>query len=409
MQSKRIGFVLGVVWTFVVGYAWAQSQEGTAVKEQVAIESLLEAILQASRPADSMRIKWTYETVEPVGVYKSVPGWKPPDHLPHTSIEYSATIRGICSRIESLQKTYATSEKDEPYDVRHSTAVFDGNQQRRLLDRIKGQRTTNLGWQYLRDKNSSLLSKNLSGWPFDLNNKRLIEKYTFGLLDSPNPGIYLLEIIKDNGSIHHWTIDGNRGFNVVKIERFRAPNDKDYEINFKLRQYKDGMWYISEREQIRYPSPGKGGKPRVEHKVRITDAEFGVEVPDDTFVLEFPSGTKVWDGILGVWFIAGVPDQPILETDVLEEPARAKNGADHKPSVGPKEQELPAHSVEAETSAAQTDRAKTPSVPLAETPRRNTLLWCLLVVPIIILLLIFFRAMKLQKNEKESDHIIYES
>lgn len=398
MRSKRIGFLLGIVLTFVVGYAGAQSQKGTAVKEQIAIESLLEAIRQASRPADSMRIKWTYETIEPVGSYISKPGWKPLDHLPHTSIEYSTTIRGISSRIESLQKTYATSEKDEPYDVRHSKAVFDGSQQRRLLDRIKGQRTTNLGWQYLHDKNSNSLSKNLTGWPFDLNNKKLIEKYTFRLLDNPNPGIYLLEIIKDNGSIHHWTIDGNRGFNVVKIERFRTLDDKDYEVNFKLHQYKDGIWYISERERIRYPVPGKGGKPRVEHKVRITDAEFGVEVPDDTFVLEFPSGTKVWDGILGVWFIAGVPDKPILEKDVPEEPARSKNGADHKPSTGPKEKGLPANAAEAETLEAQTDRAKTPSGTLAETSGRNTLLWSLLVVPVIILLLIFVRTMILQRK-----------
>ncbi|MDH4241540.1 MAG: hypothetical protein OEW48_18425, partial [Phycisphaerae bacterium] len=307
MQIKRTCFLLVIVLTCVVGYAGAQNQEGTAVKEQIAIESLLEAIRQASRPADSMRVKWTYETIEPVGSYISKPGWKPPDHPPHTYIEYSAAIRGICSRIESLQKTYATSEKDEPYDVRHSTAVFDGSRQRRLLDRIKGQRTTNLAWQYLRDKNSNFLSKNLTGWPFDLNIKGLIEKYTFGLLDNPNPGIYLLETIEDNGAIYHWTIDGNRGCNVVKIECFRAPNDKDYEVNFKLRQYKDRIWYISEREKIRYPEPAKGGKPRVEHKVRITDVEFGVEVPDDTFVLEFPSGTKVWDDIRQDWFFVGEP------------------------------------------------------------------------------------------------------
>lgn len=345
MQSKRISFLSGVVWIFVAGYAVAQSQEVIAVKEQVGIESLLEAIRQASRPADSMRIKWTYETIEPVGVYMLKPGREPPDHIPYTSIEYSATIRGICSRIEKLQKTYDTSKKDEPYDVRHSTAVFDGNRQRRLLDRIKGKRTTNLGWQYLRDKNSNSLSKNLSGWPFDLNNKSLIEKYTFGLLDNPNPGIYLLEIIKDNGSIHHWTIDGNRGFNVVRIERFRAPGDKDYEVNFKLRQYKDRIWYISEREKIRYPLPGKGGKIRIEHKVRITDEEFGVEVPDDTFVLEFPSGTKVWDGIMQDWFVVGEP---------------------------------------------------------ATASRSHTLLWCLLAAPLIILFLIVLRAMKPTKKLKRA-------
>jgi hypothetical protein len=244
-----------------------------------------------------------------------------------------------------LQKTYDTREKDEPYDVRHSTAVFDGSRQRRLLDRIKGQGTKNVGWQYLRDKNSNLLSDILSGWPFDLNNKSLIEKYSFRLLENPNLGIYLLEIIKDNGSIHHWTIDGNRGFNVVRIERFRAPGDKDYEVNFKLRQYKDRIWYISEREKIRYPSPGKGGKKRIEHKVRITDAEFGVEVPDDTFVLEFPSGTKVWDGNRHDWFF-------------VEEPATVS--------------------------------------------RPHTLLWCLLVVTPIILFLIVLRAIKQTKNEKES-------
>ncbi len=307
MRSKRTGLLLGVVWILVAGHTGAQSRESSALKEQVGVESLLEAVRQASRPADSMRIKWTYETVEPVGARRPVPDREQPDQLPYTSIEYSATIRGICSRIESLQKTYDTREKDEPYDVRHSTAVFDGSRQRRLLDRIKGQGTANVGWQYLRDKNSNLLSDILYGWPFDLNNESLIEKYSFRLLENPNPGIYLLEIIKDNGSIHHWTIDGNRGFNVVKIERFRTPGDKDYEVNFKLRQYKDRIWYISERERIRYPLAGKGGKPRIEYQVRITDAEFGVEVPDDTFVLEFPSDTKVWDDIRQDWFFVGEP------------------------------------------------------------------------------------------------------
>jgi hypothetical protein len=48
MRSKRTGFLLGIVFTFVAGYAGVQSREGTAVKEQVGVESLLEAVRQAS-------------------------------------------------------------------------------------------------------------------------------------------------------------------------------------------------------------------------------------------------------------------------------------------------------------------------------------------------------------------------
>ena len=394
MPSKRIIFLLGLLCTFVAGYSRSENVQSIAPEEQFATEYLLMAVRQASKPARNMRVKWTYETVAPVPAYPLMSGWKPPKQPPHTFAEYTATVRGICSRIESLNKTYETSASKEPYDVRFSTAVFDGTRQRRLTDRIKGQSTTPLGWQYLRDKNSALLTQELFGWPFDLNNERLIQDYSFRLLDSEKPGIYLLEIIKDNGSIHHWTIDGNRGFNVIKIERFRSPGDKDYEVNFKLKQYKDDLWYIAERERIRYPSPGREGKPRVEYRLLITEADFGIEVSDETFKLEFPHGTKVWDGTLKDWFVAGYPVPAVIEQESLDVSSQKKSAKCEEEIEIPKQQELRVETPELNASRVETKQEKTLKVSLTTTPK----LWYLLAVPLIVLVLIVLHAIKTKKE-----------
>ncbi|MBN1360499.1 MAG: hypothetical protein JW993_07905 [Sedimentisphaerales bacterium] len=115
--------------------------------------------------------------------------------------------------------------------------------------------------------------------------------------------------------IYHWTVAADRGYHVVKIECFRTPGDKAYETNIALREYEAGRWFVAGHERLRYPlskavrerlglaAAEAEGEPRVEHRVRVTKVEFDIEVADETFVLEFPVGTRVWDDAIGDWVI----------------------------------------------------------------------------------------------------------
>ncbi|HUT29605.1 MAG TPA: hypothetical protein VMX13_07430 [Sedimentisphaerales bacterium] len=362
----------------------------------VPVESILETIRQSSAPARTMQVKWTYETVDPTVFYFIKPGFKMPDETPQELREYVVTVSGIRSRIDSLEKTFKTSESEEPYDVRRSTAVFNGTQQRRLENKIKGEGRTLLGWQYLRDKNSNLLSKMLFGWPFDLNNRELLAKYSFNLLESPAPGIYVLEGRKGKGTSYHFTIDGNKGFNIVKIECFLGTGAKDYETNFKLKQYNDEIWYIAEREQMRYPQAGREAQPHIEYKMRVTQAQFNIDVPEETFELEFPHGTKVWDGITQDWLVIGGPEQPLFEGRPLEEPTpnKADNQADFTQSTP--------ESPPAGNSPMQVRDENRQPTPLAQTPEEHTnLIWFLVLLAVVVISGLIVHRVRTEKANKQ--------
>jgi len=359
-----------------------------------AIESLIQAVRQAAKPSSDFSMKWVHETVTPHGLVLIVPGAPPPRPIPYEVREYSAVISGIRARVETLKKTYETGEKKEAISVSHITAVFDGTKGRKFVDRIKGVKTTPVGWQYERDKVGGLFAEELLGWPFNLSYGQLIKRgYTFELLDSPGPGIYLLQIIKSNGSIHHITIDGNRGFNVLKWERFRKPGDIDYSINYKLKQYDNGLWHISERESIRYPIPGKQGEPRVEYRVRVTDAKFDIEVPDDTFQVQFPSGTKVWDDTLRMWFIFGVDDQPIFEDSLIDQIK-----PDSNPEAGRKCRAISA--TETSVSGTSSIEEETERTTSAADSKPASLPWFVFVVGGLLIIVLFFAVAKARMKQK---------
>jgi len=399
MRTTRIMLLTVLMSTTVLSSTLKDGKVDT-LDEDIATASLLQAIRQSSMPARNMRVKWTYETVKPLVMYIKKPGRKIPDEPPHRIFEYSATMSGIRSRIESFEKTFENRESQQPYDIRRSTAVFNGTEQRRLVDRVKGERTTPLGWQYLRDKNLPKLTKELFGWPFDLNNEKLMERYVFKLLASPASGIYVLEIVEDSGTMYHFTVDGNKGFNITRIECFRAPDDRDYETNFELKQYKDGIWYIAQRQRIRYPRPGREGEPRLEYKMRVTQAEFNIEVPEETFKLEFPHGTKVWDSMVKSWYNVGVAEL-MSEDELLAEPGekqdRVPEGAGQSPeNVQPGGQESDT------TQEGQQKGQKTPPSPLAETGGRyGSLVWFLLAGGAFIAILAGLYAIKSKKGLKQ--------
>jgi hypothetical protein len=313
--------MLATIGTLGVG-AGSLTEDKNSRAEREQIEMLLQALCQAARPSNSMRMELVYETEDFSRVYPMQPsGWRPSaSHPIRTTKEYKITIRGIRTRIEYLQKSYKTKDSEEPYDIRHKTMVFDGARQLTLIDRIKSVLGMPKGSQGLNDKNSSLLVQVLYGWPFDLNDKKELEKFRFKLVKSDTSDVYAIDAITKHDTRYRFTIDGGKDFNLIKLERIRPNSTKDYETNFRLRQCSDGKWYACERERIRYPMSGKVGRPRIDHKVEITKAQFDVEVPDGTFVLKFPPGTRVWDEIMGNWFVVGAQEQALIEFELFDDP-----------------------------------------------------------------------------------------
>ena len=156
MPNRETLFVMVVL--AVSPWCWAVMGEGiNKVDGETAIDSILEGIRQSSAPSQTMRVKWTYETVDPVVLYFIKPGMKAHDEIPQQAREYVVTVSGIRSRIDSLKKAFKR-KSEEPYSIQRCTAVFNGTQQRRLVERIKGEGRRLVGWQYLRDKNYDFFS-----------------------------------------------------------------------------------------------------------------------------------------------------------------------------------------------------------------------------------------------------------
>ena len=111
-----------------------------------------------------------------------------------------------------------------------------------------------------------------------------------------NRGIFVIEATGDRvGGSKLITIDGNRGYHIIKEEFIREDGSKDLVYNCKLKKYPNGTWFIKEREKIRFWT--RTGPGRVEEKITVTRMQFDVPVPtEDTFKLRFPEGTQVTDG-----------------------------------------------------------------------------------------------------------------
>lgn len=349
-----------------------------AQEENEKIGYILDAIRQAQRPANNMRLKWKYETPDPVSVTLMVPGQEPPPSHIYTDRDYTVTIAGARSRIDTLITT-SENKDQEPYLIHQTSEVFDGAKQRKLVNRLKGKKTTPLGWQSVRDKNSSLLNNILDGLPPALLARD--STHSRSIRDGSEDGQYLLEITRDDGVRYVLTVDANKGYNIVKYEVFVKNNRKDYEVNYTLKEYGNGVWYQAGREKIRYAL--RTQKPSVEERITFTSVEFDIDVPDETFHLDYPQGTKVWDSIIQDWFVVGT-QKDLLIDDVLSEsnwkhPAKSEGATENIAS--------------SEDEVAKDTNSSTKSPTSSEIASTNTgIVWALclsgLLLSIIIVLLI---------------------
>jgi hypothetical protein len=122
-----------------------------------------------------------------------------------------------------------------------------------------------------------------------------LKEYELTLTQAEKPGRFVLDASAPKAGPYRLTVDADRGHNVIKQERLRSDGSKDYEYNFKLKRYRDGIWFISEWERVRFGRK-EGAKPRVDEKVTILNVEFDIPPVDEgMFRLRFPKGATVAD------------------------------------------------------------------------------------------------------------------
>ncbi len=302
-------FVCGLVILGCSCWIWPALADGSAdIGDQEQIHALLKAVQQSVRPANNMRITASYKTVEPSAIVaaEQPPSWTPP----HTEASWTVTLNGIRSRIDEYIEDYETCKSTEPIKITRSTAVFDGTMQRKLRVPVTAGRATPRGSQYMSDLNSQSILRRLSGLEqFPLGDLEVLKKWQLSLEPSDDPAKHVIRAVAPYGLQFRLTIDGGRGFGITKIECLLLNGRKIQEIRAKLQKIGDGMWYQVEREKIRYDWRTGEPVPVTEQIVKITKVELDIDVPEETFVLDFPAGAKVWDGIARTWFVVGgVPE-----------------------------------------------------------------------------------------------------
>jgi outer membrane lipoprotein-sorting protein len=262
---------------------------------QMDVETLLAKIRQAQTPTQNMVIEWETEILPPFGI--------------PAKRDYTAFISGNHARLECVHESYETRTDAEPYNITQRIHVFDGEQERSLERRIKPKYSVRplVG----RLEKVSYLKGNLRaeafGSPYWLDIPELLKTFKMKLHDSNTPGIYWLDAIRANGARNRLTVDGNRGYHVVKVECFdhdRANNEKSSERNVVLKKRSDGLWYPVSREHVNF---GRG-QERVARKATIKNVKLNAEIPQETFNLAFPPGTAVRDDKLEEYVAISAPN-----------------------------------------------------------------------------------------------------
>lgn len=276
------------------------------------IENIIEAVRHAQRPCNNIRVEWTWElpggsrnTLKAnLGRKQNASGtWK---------YSYNSVLSGIRSRVDILAECYHEGS-DSPSTAFDELRVFNGMTFKSLQTYTAGPaKRRPVGIINTKNQNSPLWRQRLFHNRDEFNFKELREKYKLGLRAGKEENVYILDLVNEFGGRRQVTIDGNRGFNVKKVERIRPNGTTDYEINYQIKEY-DGQWFQGGYEFLRHPRPGTTGSPKVDRKVTVKKVEFNIDVPEETFDLDFPAGTEVRDLILNISYTIGAPDAPILE------------------------------------------------------------------------------------------------
>jgi len=302
-ETFNVEFAPGTaVWNDKLREYVAVSEPGT-----IDLLTLLAKMRAAIRPAETMRVHWTRgELASPGGVRGAASNlvWRVKD--------FTALVGGSRSRVDWLQKMYQKKTAETPFYIRKTTSVFDGYDRRELTEEVENGRTTYTGTISAGYNNDGWLLVAMHGLPNELSNvvnyKEAAKGIDLKVTGSPRPGVYTLdafvywiEVLNKTGG-QHWqlTIDGNRGFNPVRAVLYEDDGSILQETNITLRKYPGDIWYPARAERVR----SSGGKVTDRKSIEIK-AEFGIEVPENAFKLEFPHGTKVRDIFTGKEIVIG--------------------------------------------------------------------------------------------------------
>lgn len=119
----------------------------------------------------------------------------------------------------------------------------------------------------------------------DFNGRKYYIDRTFDVSEDARDGFYVLESIERDGRSTWFTVDGNKGYNVVRVQRLFDDGRVNFESIHDVKKYPDGKWFTSGYDMIRYADPQTGREARFHRCVRVTDVEFDIEFDEKTFKL----------------------------------------------------------------------------------------------------------------------------
>jgi hypothetical protein len=272
------------------------------------IEMLLDAVRRAQRPVADMSVHLIYRRNANTTRTSKFPSTGDSGYQEDISIVTS----GARSRVERQFKHY----KEDLQEWRNTVSdlsVYNGQQFRKLRTIFQsGLHPKCQGSQDIKDNNAGVFCRRRDGMPFNLNNQKELSTITFELQASPAPGVHILDAMKENGVRTRFTIDGNRGFNVTRLQAILPDGSIDYETNFKLREYGE-IWYPCEYAKIRHGRirNGRTIPERVEGVTEFKSVEFNIAVDDDMFELEFRPEIRVFDAVRQEYVTGCGPVEPI--------------------------------------------------------------------------------------------------
>jgi len=114
---------------------------------------------------------------------------------------------------------------------------------------------------------------------------------------------YVLEVIEDeseNGKTRLW-IDASRGFRPRRIQEYWASGEIRIVSEFQqFQKYRDDVWLPHKMTSKLYSSKAITGESFqwTQTTDTIKEVEVDPEVPDSTFVFDFPEGVRIYDARL---------------------------------------------------------------------------------------------------------------
>jgi hypothetical protein len=302
-------------------------------------------------------------------------------------VEFTATLSGSRSRIDKIDSVYQSGDISKPPDaIKNSISVFDGNTNR-SFNQIEGDEVKQ-GIIVSDNVNDSMLRVGLWVMGFDLCFPGVAENPNVTLKETQDPNIYIIDDLNPKTRwIYRMTIDAGRQYNVIKFETIKADGSYDYVIDYTHKKHPNGTWFMAGWEKRRYFIRAKKGNPAVTWAAKVEEVDFDIDVPEETFRLEYPPGTSISDSDTGVSYVVGAPEPPALD---MGPAAKPEDISDKGPSgeIGPAQE----RGAEKRKSGGHT---------LAQTiAENNYLLW--LVVIAVVVIILFAMAYRFRRKKSES-------